>query len=67
MNITALQVRIYDKEKCIHERKIARSDENNLRTLMQNLREVQSETNNVLTTLIQRDVSIDAQSSSIYA
>jgi len=59
MNITTgVRVRIYDEEKCIHEHETIRSDGNDLRTLIQNLRDVQSEINCFLTTLIQRrDVS----------
>lgn len=67
MNATGVQVRIFEEEKCIYERKIAESDENDLKTLLQNLREVQSGVNNFLTTLIQqRDVSGSAQSNDLY-
>ncbi|EGI69586.1 hypothetical protein G5I_01672 [Acromyrmex echinatior] len=55
---TGVRVRIYDEERCIHEHETVRSDGDDLRTLMQNLRDVQSEINCFLTTLIQwRDVS----------
>lgn len=55
MNVnTGVQVKIYDEEKCVYEHQTAESKENNLRTLLQNLRDMQSEVNNFLTTLIQR-------------
>ncbi|KYM97995.1 hypothetical protein ALC62_11341 [Cyphomyrmex costatus] len=56
MSITGVRVKIYDEEKCIHE--TVRSDGDDLKALMQNLRDTQSEINSFLTTLIQRrDVS----------
>ncbi|KYQ53698.1 hypothetical protein ALC60_07385 [Trachymyrmex zeteki] len=58
MNVTGIRVRIYDEEKCIHEHETVRSDGDDLKTLIQNLRNMQSEINCFLTTLIERrDVS----------
>lgn len=65
--VADMRVRIYDKEKCIYEREIVRSDgKNDLEILMQNLRDVQSDVNDFLTTLIQRqDPSVDGTQSII--
>lgn len=66
MNVTGIRVRIYDEEKCIHEHETVRSDGDDLKTLIQNLRNMQSEINCFLTTLIERrDVSGGTLSSSI--
>ncbi|KYN16590.1 hypothetical protein ALC57_11099 [Trachymyrmex cornetzi] len=67
MNVTTgVRVRIYDDEKCIHEHETDRSDGDDLRTLIQNLRDMQSEINSFLTTLIERrDVSSEMMKQSI--
>ncbi|KYN32633.1 hypothetical protein ALC56_13115 [Trachymyrmex septentrionalis] len=67
MNVTTgVRVRIYDEERCIHEHETVRSDGDDLRTLIQNLRDMQSEINCFLTTLIQRrDVSSEMMNQSI--
>lgn len=63
MNVTGVQVRIIEGEKCVYEHETAKSDGNDLKTLLRDLREVQSGVNNFLTTLIQqRDESGSAQS-----
>ncbi|KAL0131065.1 hypothetical protein PUN28_002569 [Cardiocondyla obscurior] len=55
MNVTGVRVKIYDEGKCIHEHETARSEPgNDLKTLMRNLRDAQSEANNFLTALIER-------------
>ncbi|XP_028050667.1 uncharacterized protein LOC114253771 [Monomorium pharaonis] len=61
MNVTGVRIRIYDEERCIHEHDTIWSDgKSDLGTLMQNLRDVQLEVNDFLTTLIQQqDVSIN--------
>lgn len=67
MNITGVRVKIYNEERCIHEHETVQPGANDLNTLMQNLRDMQSEVNGFLTKLIQRqDVSGGAQSNSLY-
>jgi len=62
MNIPNLEVKIYNDEKCIYEHEITRSNENNLKTLLGNLQDIQSKVNNFLTILIeQRDISSNVQ------
>lgn len=66
MNITGVKVKIYNEKKCVYEHQTAGSKENDLQTLLQNLRDVQSEVNNFLTTLIQQNTSDRAQSNLLY-
>ncbi|XP_011636037.1 uncharacterized protein LOC105426488 isoform X3 [Pogonomyrmex barbatus] len=66
MNASGVRVKIYDGEKCIHEHEATRSNGDDLKTLMQNLRDMQSNVNDFLTVLVQqRDASGGAQSNSI--
>lgn len=66
MNATGVSVKIYDEGACIYEHEAVQSNENDLRTLLQHLRDVQSKVNVFLTTLIQqRDASSEEQSNSI--
>ncbi|XP_019885724.1 uncharacterized protein LOC105274644 isoform X2 [Ooceraea biroi] len=65
MSTPGVRVKIHEDEKCIYEHEVARSNENDLETLLGNLRDVQSRVNNFLTTLIERrDVSGGAQNTS---
>lgn len=67
MNVTGLRVRIYDEGKCIHEHETVRSDGNDMRMLMQDLRDMQTDVNDFLTALIQRrDASGEAPGNSTY-
>ncbi|XP_011636036.1 uncharacterized protein LOC105426488 isoform X2 [Pogonomyrmex barbatus] len=62
MNASGVRVKIYDGEKCIHEHEATRSNGDDLKTLMQNLRDMQSNVNDFLTVLVQqRDASGGAQ------
>ncbi|XP_014486152.1 PREDICTED: uncharacterized protein LOC106750355 isoform X2 [Dinoponera quadriceps] len=62
MNVTGgVRVRIFEEERCVYERELAKSDGGNLKTLLRDLREAQSGVNDYLTTLIQRQ---DAKSGS---
>jgi len=65
MNICDVKVKIYNNEKCIYEHKIARSNEKDVKALLENLQNMQLKINNFLTTLIeQEDVSGNVQSNS---
>lgn len=66
MNATGVSVKIYDEEVCVYEHEAIQFNENDLRTLLQHLRDVQSKVNVFLTTLIQqRDAISGEQSNSI--
>ncbi|EFN75930.1 hypothetical protein EAI_02596 [Harpegnathos saltator] len=54
MNVIGVRVKIFEEERCIYKREIVKSDENDLKTLLRDLREVQSAVNEFLTTLIQQ-------------
>lgn len=58
MDITGIQVKINNEEKCIYEHKIAQFDDK-LETLLRNLRDVRSLVNNLLTTMIQQEDTSD--------
>lgn len=66
MNVTGIRVKVYDEEVCVYEHDPIQSGKNDLRTLLQDLRDVQSKVNVFLTTLIQqRDAISREQSNSI--
>lgn len=58
MNATGVEVKIYDEGVCVYEHEAIQSNENDLRTLLQHLRDVQSKVNVFLTTLIQQQDAI---------
>lgn len=63
MNATGVGVKIYDEEVCVYEHEAIQSNENDLRTLLQHLRDVQSKVNVFLTTLIQQQDAISGEQS----
>lgn len=63
MNVTGVGVKIYDEEVCVYEHETIQSNKNDLKTLLQNLRDVQSKINVFLTTLIQQRNAISGEQS----
>lgn len=65
MNVAGVGVKIYDEGVCVYQHETTQSDKNDLRTLLQNLRDVQSNVNVFLTTLIQQQDAISGEQSNI--
>lgn len=67
MNVTGVRVKIFDGERCIYEREgVGPNDDDDLTTLLRDLREAQSGVNEFLTTLVcQRDAASGARSNDI--
>lgn len=63
MNVTGVGVKIYDEKVCVYEHETIQSNKNDLKTLLQNLRDVQSKINVFLTTLIQQRNAISGEQS----
>ncbi|KAL6444721.1 hypothetical protein ACFW04_002056 [Cataglyphis niger] len=59
--VTGVEVKIYDGRVCVYEFETIQSNKNDLRILLQNLRDVQSNVNVFLTTLIQQRDAITGE------
>lgn len=63
MNTIGVRVKVFDGEKCVYQHEIGQPNENDLKTLLRDLRDTQLRVNDFLTTLVQQqNASGSAQS-----